>query len=72
MRHLTWGAESYVFPFGKAHYSTEPGPKDIRGCYGTHDAQLVSQQFDAGAIGENPPSGKSISGRMLVSRLQTL
>jgi hypothetical protein len=46
----------------KVDYVTEPRSKDERRCYGTHDTQLVSQQFDSGAIGENRPAKTSVSG----------
>jgi len=36
----------------KVDYATESRSKDERRCYGTHDTQLVSQQFGSGAIGE--------------------
>jgi len=37
----------------KVDYATESRSKDERRCYGTHDTQLVSQQFDSGASGQN-------------------
>ena len=41
---------------GEIDDATEPRSKDVWRCYGTHDTQLVSQQFGSGAIGENRPA----------------